>query len=103
MLIETTHNDVHTSAKQGKGLLMCTMTHFAIPMARHNDSARSMLAVDFQPHAYAPESPRMPQFQVVLAGSAFFHIKETATGRVRGFRASHNAACALARALESRG
>jgi hypothetical protein len=103
MLTETTHNDVHTSVKQGKGLLMCTMTHFAIPTPRHNDSARSMLAVDFQPPMYAAESARMPQFQVVLAGSAFFHIKETATGRVRGFRASHNAACALARVLESLG
>jgi hypothetical protein len=82
---------------------MCTMTHFAFPTARHNDNALSMLPVDFQPHAYAPESPRMPHFQVVLAGSAFFHIKETATGRVRGFRASHNEACALARSLESRG
>ncbi|SDP16292.1 hypothetical protein SAMN04489798_4879 [Pseudomonas arsenicoxydans] len=82
---------------------MCTMTHFVISTARHNDSALSMLALAFQPHAYAPESLRMPQFQVVLAGSAFFHIKETATGRVRGFRASHNEACALARLLESRG
>ncbi|MHC8314829.1 hypothetical protein [Pseudomonas sp. LB3P31] len=44
----------------------------------------------------------LPRFQVVLAGSAFFHIKEISTGRVRGFRANHNEACALARSLESR-
>jgi hypothetical protein len=39
---------------------------------------------------------------VVLAGNAFFHIKDIATGHVRGFRGDHNEACALARALESR-
>jgi hypothetical protein len=39
---------------------------------------------------------------VVLAGNAFFHIREISTGRVRGFRADHNEACALARSLESR-
>jgi hypothetical protein len=42
------------------------------------------------------------RFQVVLAGNAFFHIKEISTGHVRGFRADHNEACALARSLESR-
>jgi hypothetical protein len=39
---------------------------------------------------------------VVLAGNAFFHIKEISTGHVRGFRGNHNEACALARSLESR-
>jgi hypothetical protein len=43
-----------------------------------------------------------PRFQVVPAGNAFFHIKETSTGRVRGFREDHNEACALARSLESK-
>jgi hypothetical protein len=42
------------------------------------------------------------RFQVILAGNAFFHIKEISTGCVRGFRAGHNEACALARSLESR-
>lgn len=41
-----------------------------------------------------------PQYRVVLAGTCFFHIEETATGRVRGFRADHNEACYLARRLE---
>ncbi|MCU1749062.1 hypothetical protein [Pseudomonas sp. 6D_7.1_Bac1] len=44
--------------------------------------------------------PRL-RYQVVLAGNRFFHIKETATGRVRGFRGDHNEACALARNLEA--
>jgi hypothetical protein len=39
---------------------------------------------------------------VIPAGNAFFHIREKSTGRVRGFRENHNAACALARSLESR-
>jgi hypothetical protein len=42
-----------------------------------------------------------PRFQVILAGNAFFHIKEISTGHVRGFRVSHNEACALARSLET--
>lgn len=41
-----------------------------------------------------------PQYRVVLAGKCFFHIEETSTGRVRGFRADHNEACYLARRLE---
>lgn len=41
-----------------------------------------------------------PQYRVVLAGKCFFHIEETSTGRVRGFRADHNEACHLARSLE---
>jgi hypothetical protein len=35
-----------------------------------------------------------------LAGKCFFHIEETSTGRVRGFRTDHNEACYLARRLE---
>ncbi|MDB6444508.1 MULTISPECIES: hypothetical protein [Pseudomonas] len=41
-----------------------------------------------------------PRYRVVLAGKCFFHIEETSTGRVRGFRADHNEACYLARHLE---
>lgn len=43
-----------------------------------------------------------PAFQVVPAGRGFFHVIETATGRVRGFRRNHAAACDLAAALERR-
>ncbi|MGE8185862.1 hypothetical protein [Pseudomonas sp. NPDC086278] len=56
----------------------------------------------FQYLQLASEHAVRPRFQVVPAGNAFFHIKETSTGRVRGFRANHNEACVLARALESR-
>jgi hypothetical protein len=77
---------------------MCTLTHFAHPQipSTHNPSTLCPAALpDLETH--------QPQrFRVVLAGNAFFHIKEISTGHVRGFRGDHNEACALARALESR-
>ncbi|WP_152667558.1 hypothetical protein [Pseudomonas ogarae] len=47
-----------------------------------------------------PISLIQPRYRVVLAGKCFFHIEETSTGRVRGFRTDHNEACYLARRLE---
>ncbi|MHC8326457.1 hypothetical protein [Pseudomonas sp. LB1P83] len=81
---------------------MCTMTHIASAQASRANSCAPLLPVLFQPHELQPESFVLPRFQVVLAGNAFFHIKEISTGRVRGFRGCHNEACALARSLESR-
>jgi len=101
MLTETTHYDVHASAKQRKGFPMCTLTHFAIAPAPYTNSSSTAYPVVFEHHEFYPEEPARPRFQVVLAGNAFFHIKEISTGRVRGFRTSHNEACALARLLES--
>jgi len=77
---------------------MCTLTHFQpVP------SSSSTLHPAMFPHAvFHPEEATTPRFQVVLAGNAFFHIKEISTGHVRGFRSNHNEACALARALEAR-
>ncbi|OPG72927.1 hypothetical protein B1219_09165 [Pseudomonas ogarae] len=49
---------------------------------------------------YLPISLIQPRYRVVLAGKCFFHIEETSTGRVRGFRTDHNEACYLARRLE---
>ncbi|UZE21654.1 hypothetical protein LOY67_16530 [Pseudomonas sp. B21-056] len=49
---------------------------------------------------YLPASLIQPRYRVVLAGKCFFHIEETSTGRVRGFRTDHNEACYLARHLE---
>ena len=43
-----------------------------------------------------------PAYQVVPAGRGFFHVIETATGRIHGFRREHLAACALAAELERR-
>jgi hypothetical protein len=103
MLIETTQNHVRTSVKQRKGLHMCTLTHFAHPQAPNTNSSRTLPPGMFQPHEYYPEELARPRFQVILAGNAFFHIKEISTGRVRGFRGNHNEACALARSLELRG
>ncbi|MBA1381126.1 hypothetical protein [Pseudomonas brassicacearum] len=51
---------------------------------------------------YLPIALVQPRYRVVLAGRCFFHIEETSTGRVRGFRADHNEACHLARSLEQR-
>jgi hypothetical protein len=102
MLTETTHNDVHTSAKQRKGLHMCTMTHFAHPQAPCSGNPSPLFPVPLQhPEMHLPDL-QPPRFQVILAGNAFFHIKEISTGHVRGFRGNHNDACALARSLESR-
>lgn len=43
---------------------------------------------------------QLPRYLVIPAGKGFFHIIEHPSGRVRGFRRTHNEACALARALE---
>ena len=81
---------------------MCTLTHLFLPAGT---PANHICAMHLSPR-YEPSPPnqstRPPLFQVVPAGIAFFHIKETATGRVRGFREDHNQACALARSLEAR-
>lgn len=42
----------------------------------------------------------MPRYIVIPAGIEFFHITESATGIVKGFRRSHIGACDLARWLE---
>ncbi|EIU4990746.1 TPA: hypothetical protein ACQ491_000356 [Pseudomonas aeruginosa] len=39
-------------------------------------------------------------YRVIPQGRGFFHIVETATGRVRGFRRSHNEACSYAERLK---
>ena len=41
-----------------------------------------------------------PRYRVVPVSGEFFHIVDTGTGKVKGFRREHNAACALARKLE---
>lgn len=77
---------------------MCTLTHF-VPHTNHP----SMLPPAMFAHTvFDPAGSATPRFQVILAGNAFFHIKEISTGHVRGFRSNHNEACALARALELR-
>ncbi|WP_419709868.1 hypothetical protein [Pseudomonas sp. NFX224] len=81
---------------------MCTLTHFAYPLAPDTEIASASLPTVVHAHPMLHGAPARPRFQVVLAGNAFFHIKEISTGRVRGFRADHNEACALARQLESR-
>ena len=41
-----------------------------------------------------------PRYRVVPESGEFFHIVDTGTGKVKGFRREHNAACAFARKLE---
>ncbi len=79
-------------------------------MSTHSPSSANAKNRTYNLHAVhsmtcAEESARFEQhihlrYQVVLAGNSFFHITETATGRVRGFRINHNEACTLARNLE---
>lgn len=75
---------------------MCTFTHFA----PHTRQLSPLFPTMIRQTDVLPAEPAMPRFQVVLAGNAFFHIKEISTGHVRGFRSNHNDACALARRLE---
>lgn len=42
-----------------------------------------------------------PRYVVIPAGIEFFHVTESATGRVKGFRRRHHDACELARSLEN--
>ncbi|RON52188.1 hypothetical protein [Pseudomonas frederiksbergensis] len=81
---------------------MCTMTHFANHSTIHTNHPAPLHPVVFQAYVLPFATLVMPRFQVIPAGKAFFHIKETATGRVRGFRTHHNEACALARSLATR-
>lgn len=43
----------------------------------------------------------LPMYRVIPAGKAFYHVVETATNRVIGYRRQHADACALARHLET--
>lgn len=80
---------------------MCTLTHFDQAQTSCADTPSTLYPVTLQ-HTDTHLPDRRPlRFQVILAGNAFFHIKEISTGHVRGFRGDHNEACALARALES--
>ena len=81
---------------------MCTLTHFAQPHTRHTNGSSPLHSRVLHQQDFLAEERLLPRFQVVLAGNAFFHIREISTGRVRGFRGNHNEACALARSLEAR-
>lgn len=50
--------------------------------------------------AGSPPPKNAPRYRVVPVSGEFFHIVDTGTGKVKGFRREHNAACALARKLE---
>ncbi|WP_312934185.1 hypothetical protein [Pseudomonas sp.] len=50
--------------------------------------------------SYALHRVNLPRFIVIPAGIDFFHVKESATGRVKGFRRLHLDACQLARWLD---
>ena len=50
--------------------------------------------------ADSPPPKNAPRYRVIPVSGEFFHIVDTGTGKVKGFRCEHNAACALARKLE---
>ena len=50
--------------------------------------------------ADSPPPKSAPRYRVIPVSDEFFHIVDTGTGKVKGFRREHNAACALARKLE---
>ncbi|MDZ5601938.1 hypothetical protein SJI00_03980 [Pseudomonas sp. RP23018S] len=50
--------------------------------------------------SYAQHHVNLPRFIVIPAGIGFFHVMESATGRVRGFRRLHRDACLLAQSLD---
>lgn len=81
---------------------MCTLTHFASQPDATNQSPMTLHISPLKNPAEPAERSRNPRFLVIPAGTAFFHIQEISTGRVRGFRKDHNEACALARSLESK-
>ena len=41
-----------------------------------------------------------PRYRVIPVSGEFFHIVDSRTSKVKGFRRDHNAACAFARKLE---
>ncbi len=48
----------------------------------------------------SPPPKNAPRYRVIPVSGEFFHIVDTSTGKVKGFRREHNAACAFARKLE---
>ncbi|GHS83326.1 hypothetical protein OO306_14495 [Pseudomonas sp. DCB_AW] len=50
--------------------------------------------------SYIASTHATPRYVVIPAGIRFFHVTESATGRVKGFRCRHQDACELARHLE---
>lgn len=57
-------------------------------LARMAFAQRLMAQAEVEPYCVIPQ------------GRGFFHIVETATGKVRGFRRNHNEACAYAEHLK---
>ena len=55
---------------------MCTLTHFAQPHPRHTNGSSPLHSMVLGQQDFLPEEPLLPRFQVVLAGNAFFHIRE---------------------------
>ncbi|VVM45946.1 hypothetical protein PS645_00500 [Pseudomonas fluorescens] len=81
---------------------MSNLTHTIPTPATPSHNGSTLHSAVFYVATEPPEQQMSPRYHVILAGNAFFHIKEISTGHVRGFRSNHNEACALARALECR-
>lgn len=68
-------------------------------------SAQSSPSAHYAQYPVVAKSPAavLPIYRVIPAGKAFYHVVETATNRVIGYRRHHADACALARQLETGG
>ncbi|HHM6104670.1 TPA: hypothetical protein ACRL9Z_001772 [Pseudomonas aeruginosa] len=67
-------------------------------MLKHQEQTEVLAGLTFVQRLMATAVPE--PYQVVPQGRGFFHIIETATGAVRGFRRNHNEACAYAEHLK---
>ena len=68
---------------------MCTLTHFTHTVAPSTDTPSTLHSVLLSLRLSAFEQPIQPRFRVVLAGKAFFHIKEISTDCVRAVSYTH--------------
>ena len=69
-------------------------------MHENTEIRRELQNISYRAAAMDDPAPIASRFIVIPAGIEFFHITESATGRVKGFRRGHASACALARRLE---
>lgn len=61
---------------------------------------RSIATADLYQMIGIPMPVTSYRYQVRPAGRDFFHVVDSHTGKVAGFRRGHNAACALAKQFE---
>ena len=75
----------------------------ALPTPHVNAASASPYTTQAPFYRLKPDEGYRPsqRYEVIPVSGGFFHIREAVTGRVKGFRCTHNTACALARQLET--